>query len=237
MRPVRRLETRLNTKPEKEAMFKYSDTSEESIKKSTSRARMKVRRLILGNLFNHPEQLPKFVTLTFDRAKHPLCHDIQYTNYEFKKFRQRLQHFTGGLSAHKHIDYIATPEKHLDGLHWHYHLVFMNMPFIHFQKFEKDIWGNGWTNMKALKRDASVANYITKYFTKSYADPTLRYHKRYFQALTHQPITITNSHTVSQLLPLFTVDTRINSSQEVLISHDGNPLNVITKTDYLLPGV
>jgi hypothetical protein len=195
---------------------------------------MKVRRLILGNLFNHPNEFPKFVTLTFDQKKHPLSHDIDYVNYEFKKFRQRLQYNQGSLCTHKNIDYIATPEKHADGIHWHYHILLLNMSFTRKEELEHHLWGNGFTNIQAIEKTPAVAHYITKYFTKSYADPSLKYKKRYFQALTNQPSLIIKPDEVSYYTPFLSEDTCVNTHEEIIRNYLGEVLNVITKKDYLL---
>lgn len=121
-----------------------------------------------------------FVTLTFDRQK------VDSSNYDIvtleigefnRKAKKRL----------KDYKYIAIPEMHKDKKHWHIHLLVasstLDKELVDSGKKDKSgnqiyNWSNyemGWTTVvkiKDPKADRSrVANYITKYMTKSkYSD-------------------------------------------------------------------
>jgi len=228
------VETTTKRHHEKQVRYKYSDTSPETIKKSAARAKQKVKRLMLGNLYNDTSQLPKFLTLTFDPKKHQACNNIDYVNYQFKKFRQRLQYSQAVLLPLQQIEDIAVPAQQLNS-NWHYHMFVLNLPFIHYKDFENKIWQYGGTNMKRVQRSPNVARYITKYFTKSYADNNLRGKKRYFHSLINEPAVIYEPQEVSRLLsPLIGVEPCSVYRHEI-VSHAGNLLNVVTKSEYLLP--
>jgi len=231
---MKHIEYTKTTQPEKQTRYKYSESTPETIRKSTSRAKQQVRRLVLGNLYNDVSEIPKFITLTFDPKQHPDCKDIDYTNYQFKKFRQRLQYSWGGHLPHKQIEYIAVPEQQQNG-NWHYHTLFLNLPFITFKHFENVVWKYGGTNMKKIARNSSVTSYITKYFTKSYSDTKLRYKKRYFHSFSNEPEIYYEPQIVNELLTPLAVVEPIAVYQKDLVTPNGQFINSVTKLDYLLP--
>lgn len=197
---------------------KYNNPSEktpEQIKEqqlsSASRAKHKIRRLIYGNMYNYDE-LPKFVTLTFDPKRYSDLNDITVVNNHFKHFIQRLRYRTT-----KHISYIAIPERHESG-NWHFHMLLFNMPYTHYLVFEKLIWKYGGTNMKVVKKTLGVTHYITKYVTKSFLDTSLRGKKRYHTALEYRPIRTLGTEGLDNLLSPLIVKTELPPRSVVIQS-------------------
>jgi hypothetical protein len=195
---------------------------------STNRALGKIRRLILGNMNNYEER-PKFITLTFDPSKHAHPENLDYVNYEFKKFRQRLSY-----STDRHLDYVTTIEQHENG-NWHYHALFFNLPFMEYKQFETDIWQNGYTNMKAVNKTMGAFRYITKYLSKAFGNPALENRRRYFQTLSNQPEQIVEpARVMSVISSLDGQPPSFETVREVKNATTGELYQTITKKEYLL---
>lgn len=133
-----------------------------------TKARRDVRRLINANVDKWGEK-PKFVTLTFAEN----VQDIKQANYEFKKFRQRLEY---GLELK--LKYVCVIEFQKRGA-IHYHVVFFNLPYVEFN-YLSDIWRNGFIKINAIEQVDNVGAYVTKYMTKENDDERLRGEKSYF---------------------------------------------------------
>ncbi|GFP78564.1 rolling circle replication-associated protein [Clostridium fungisolvens] len=135
-------------------------------KKVMDRAKRDVRRLINANI----GQYSKFVTLTFmDNVT-----DIKKANYEFKKFKQRLE----GYLNHK-LQYVAVIEFQKRGS-IHYHVVMFNAPYIKTKKLG-EIWGNGFVKINQIDKVDNVGAYVCKYMTKT-DDERLYGEKMYFSS-------------------------------------------------------
>lgn len=133
-----------------------------------ARARRDVRRLINANVFAWGER-PKFLTLTFaENVK-----DIKQANYEFKKFRQRLEY-----DLKIKLKYVVVIEFQKRGA-IHYHVLFFNLPFVE-SNYLSDIWRNGFIKINAIEHVDNVGAYVTKYMTKDFDDERLRGKKSYF---------------------------------------------------------
>ena len=137
-------------------------------KNTLAKARKTVRRLINANV-NAWGQKSKFLTLTF--AEHVT--DIKQANYEFKKFRQRLEYDIGIK-----LKYVAVIEFQKSG-RIHYHVIFFNLPYID-SNYLSGIWANGFIKINAIEHVDNVGAYITKYMTKDSEDERLRGQKSYF---------------------------------------------------------
>lgn len=137
-------------------------------KDTLSKARQTVRRLINANVYRWGEK-PKFLTLTFN--KH--ITDIEQANYEFKKFRMRLEYETG-----LKLKYVAVIEFQKSG-RIHYHVIFFNLPYIKSDDLA-GIWRNGFIKINAIGHVDNIGAYVTKYMTKDNADERLRGKKSYF---------------------------------------------------------
>jgi len=220
--------------PAQKQQYPFSIANEENRKKhaltASKRAEAKLRRLITGNLYNHQE-VPKFLTLTFDQKKHPEALDLGYANYQFHLFRKRLTNATD-----THLDYVAVPEKQKNGF-WHYHIVMLNMPFMPYQQFEREVWRNGATNMKRIYRSRGTCAYVSKYLRKSFSDTTIRYKKRYFQTVKHQPQTEYDPFRARHIItPLFDLVPKFEHIYNIK-KQDGEVLNIIRKREYILAPV
>ena len=141
------------------------------------RAKRDLRRLINANVGVYREK-PKFLTLTFKKN----ITDTTEANYEWKKFRQRLEY-----RIKKKLKYIVVVEFQKRGA-VHYHAVLFNMPYIHFSEYNK-IWNNGFLQIDGLEdiedKDLSevdnIGAYVSKYMTKASAE-RLEGKKSYFTA-------------------------------------------------------
>lgn len=204
------------------------EINEQSAINSSSRARNKLKRLTIGNLHNTKERL-KFVTLTFKDE----IEDIDVANYHFKKFRQRVSYKIG-----KNLQYIAVPEiqekraKRTGKKVWHYHLLTFNLPYLPHRDLVKQ-WGNR-SEIQEVRKELNSVKYLTKYLSKSYREPTLKYKKRYYQAVANQPIHIQNQETAVYHLSLFAGMTPTSDElMKPLISHDGKIIQQVRKLEYV----
>jgi hypothetical protein len=101
-------------------------------------------------------QKPKFVTLTFaDNIQ-----DIKTANYEFKKFKQRLEYM-----VKVKLKYVCVIEFQKRGA-IHYHVVFFNLPYIK-SNIIADIWAQGFIKINAIDDVDNVGAYVSKYMTKN----------------------------------------------------------------------
>lgn len=140
---------------------------EENRKKVMSRAKNHIRRLINANI-GQWGQKEKFITLTFAEN----IQDIKKANYEFKKFRQRLEYRLGIK-----LKYICVIEFQKRGA-IHYHLLIFNLPYVENKKL-REIWGNGFIKINNIDNVDNVGAYIVKYMTKT-DDERLLNEKSYF---------------------------------------------------------
>lgn len=118
-------------------------------------AKKTVRRLINANV-DAWGQKPKFLTLTFAEN----IQDMKSANYEFKKFRQRLEYIT-----QVKLKYVVVVEFQERGA-IHYHVVFFNLPYIK-HKVLTDLWGQGLIWINAIDDVDNVGAYVSKYMTKN----------------------------------------------------------------------
>jgi hypothetical protein len=135
------------------------------------KAREKVRRLINANFDEHS----LFVTLTFAEN----MTDIEYANYELKKFLQKMKR------RQKNFAYVAVIEFQKRGA-VHYHMLCnLHLEWTthkELQKHERElaaIWGNGFVDIGYRKNDNAGA-YLIKYMSKEHNDERLNGKKRYF---------------------------------------------------------
>jgi len=136
-------------------------------KKTLQRARRDLRRLINCNIAEYS----KFVTLTFRED----VRNIRMANYDFKKFKQRLETRIG----HK-LQYACVPDFTKEG-RIHYHCVFFNLPYVK-NKELRAIWRNGYVKINKIDNVDNVGAYVCKYMTKDKDDPRLLGQKMYFSS-------------------------------------------------------
>lgn len=156
------------------------------------RAKTMVRRLINSNT-NQWGELPKFFTLTFKDH----ITDVKQANYEFKKFRQRLEYDVG-----RKLKYVVVVEFMKNG-RVHYHAIFFNLPYIKAKRLT-EIWENGHIWINAIDQVDNVGAYVTKYMTKQeYAElkeDKLTGLKSYFTSRgLNKPIEIVNEKEIDQI--------------------------------------
>ena len=185
---------------EKEVLQGYSDTRKsvkgrqsraddeerkENRKKTLHRARRDLRRLVNCNIAEYS----KFVTLTFGED----VRDIKKANYEFKKFKQRLE-----TKIDKKLQYVCVIEFMQNG-RVHYHCVMFNLPYIK-NKVLADIWGNGHVKINKIDNVDNVGAYVCKYMTKDGDDERLHGQKMYFSSRgLKKPLEIKKEEEVSNL--------------------------------------
>ena len=129
-----------------------------------NRAKRDLRRLINANI----GEFSKFVTLTFREN----ITDLKVANYEWKKFKQRLETKIGYK-----LQYLVVIEFQKRGA-IHYHCVMFNLPYIQNNKL-REIWGNGYVKINRIDNVDNVGAYVCKYMTKT-DDDRLLGQKMYF---------------------------------------------------------
>ena len=131
-----------------------------------NRAKRDLRRLINANI----GEFSKFVTLTFREN----VTDLKQANYEWKKFKQRLETKVGYK-----LQYVVVIEFQKRGA-IHYHCVFFNLPYIQ-NKDLAAIWRNGFIKINKIDNVDNVGAYVCKYMTKT-DDDRLLGQKMYFSS-------------------------------------------------------
>lgn len=156
--------------------------------KVLTRASRDLRRLINSNIHKYGVE-SKFVTLTFKEH----ITTFENANYEFKKFRQRLEYELGFR-----LKYAVVPEFTRIG-RIHFHLVMFNVPFIRNSKLSK-IWSNGFVKINRIENVDNVGAYVCKYMTKDNIDGRLQGKKCYFASRgLYKPIEIKEKDRVDNL--------------------------------------
>ncbi len=138
---------------------------------SASRSRRAFMRLVNSNsgLGNQPDC---FLTLTFKPEK--LC-DLVEANYQWKKFRQKLQRIVPNLR------YCLSYEWGSKTGRFHYHIILFDFPFVP-QAVIQEKWGCGWAYIKEIKKGsiANVGAYVAKYMAKDMGSAYIDNKRRYF---------------------------------------------------------
>jgi hypothetical protein len=148
----------------RQAVAKYEDKLLNR-KKTLQRNRRDIRRLVNCNI----QENSKFITLTFaDNIT-----DLKQANYEWKKFKQRLETKIGYK-----LQYLVVIEFQKRGA-VHYHCVMFNLPYIQNNKL-REIWGNGYVKINKIDNVDNVGAYVCKYITKDNEDDRLIGQKMYF---------------------------------------------------------
>lgn len=125
--------------------------------RNLGQARKKVGRLIECNKTADDV----FLTLTFaDNVQ-----DLDRANYEFKKFRQRLEYKLG-----KKLKYVVIIEFQERGA-VHYHTYIFGIGFVDWKLYEKT-WGHGWIRVNHVDDSAGPAAYVTAYMVKDMSGDT-----------------------------------------------------------------
>lgn len=179
-----------------------------------SRARRDLRRLINSNIQNYS----KFLTLTF---RENIC-DLDYSNYEFKKFVKRLNYHYGVKAK-----YSCVVEFQKRGA-VHYHVVLYNLT----QKIDvaefQDLWGHGFIKINSIDDVDNVGAYVCKYMTKA-NDERLLGRKMYFNSRgLNKPIEIKENQLIDA------VQSSLSSSSLTYESSFKNKYNSISYKQYII---
>lgn len=146
------------------------DGKEKNRALSLRRIRTEIRRTVMTNIkANYPIK-PKIVTLTFAEN----MQDIEKANYEFKKFKQKLER-----KVKYKLKYTCVIEFQERGA-IHYHILFYNLKYFDNKEMEK-LWGHGFTEVENVRDIKHMGAYISSYLSKE-DDKRLRGHKAYFNS-------------------------------------------------------
>lgn len=184
------LEGYTDTKKSSSGRKSVADEEDKKInrEKVISRASRDLRRLINSNIHKYGV-CSKFVTLTF--AEHITAFDV--ANYEYKKFRQRLEYELGFK-----LKYAVVPEFTKIG-RIHFHLIMFNVPFIKNSRLS-EIWSNGFVKINEIDNVDNVGAYVCKYMNKDSLDERLVGKKCYFTSRgLYKPIEIKEKERVDNL--------------------------------------
>jgi hypothetical protein len=202
------------------------EQSEEYALRSAYRATNKIQLLIQGNMFNHQEEIPKFLTLTFREN----ITELKKANKLFRHFIKRLNR-----KCKKTIRYVAVPEFQKRGA-VHYHLLIFNLPYIKAEVIEQQIWKNGIINLRACYRTKGLFYYLTKYMVKSFSDPRCKGEKRYFYSLEqHTQLIRRQEHATYIKKGLNSADIIYENTREIK-DKQGQMYNIVKETQYLIGG-
>lgn len=173
-----------NTRKGRQATAKVEDKLLNR-KKVLQRSRRDIRRLVNCNI----QKNSKFVTLTFaDNVT-----DIKQANYEWKKFKQRLESRIGYK-----LQYLVVIEFQERGA-IHYHCVMFNLSYIDSNDLA-GIWNNGFIKINRIDRVDNVGAYVCKYMTKDNNNNKLIGQKMYFTSRgLKKPVEIKESERVDSL--------------------------------------
>jgi hypothetical protein len=147
------------------------ERSKEGKRKTSSiyRARTAIYRLVEGNIRQHGEYMPVFLTLTF---RENVC-DLRRANGLFKLYIKRMNY-----RFNLRLKYLVVPEFQKRGA-VHFHVIFFNMPYIDKNELE-NTWNYGMTNVQGLRKVRNVSAYVAKYLSKETFDNRLFGEKAYF---------------------------------------------------------
>jgi len=137
-------------------------------KRAAWRASRELRRIINANIGRHGGK-DVFMTLTFAEN----IQDIKQANYEFKKFRQRLEY-----ELKLKLKYVCIIEFQRRGA-IHYHLLLFGLPYIP-ADLVRQIWGHGFVKLNVIDNVDNVGAYVCKYMGKNIDDDRLKGQKSYF---------------------------------------------------------
>jgi len=191
-----------NFPPSPRKSFHYVDSENKIVNDrrldNSIRSKNLVKNLVLSNC-QYYKQMPLFITFTFaDNIDDP-----KDANPEWTKFIKRFNTFLISLRYQK-CKYLTVIEFQKRGA-VHYHCLFFNIPFIPNLKIKMaEIWALGFITIKSLKDindDNHLANYISKYMTKSFSDKKFFSQKNYFTSRgLNKPLRFRNEKDILSIL-------------------------------------
>jgi hypothetical protein len=145
------------------------------------RVRKSVKLIVECNASQYPNgdggcYAPIFGTFTYrDNIR-----DVATANPMFKDFTARLNYRIYGKVRMK-LKYLVVPEFQPVSGRVHYHAIYFNLPYVPMvYDFFKEVWGNGFVNIKTVYGTQHLTNYVAKYITKDKRDERLAGKKKYF---------------------------------------------------------
>lgn len=159
-------------------IFVWRNTRENYVKEkkterrwdSISRARERLYDVIECNLGIYPNP-PIFLTLTFAQN----IDSLQKANPLFTAFIRKLNTYLRIKTR-----YVAVPEFQQRGA-VHYHVLFFNLPFIHYDKIQT-MWGHGFSRIEKTKHVKNISAYVAKYLSKETFDKRLYGQRAFFSS-------------------------------------------------------
>jgi len=143
---------------------------------NSHRATLAFKRLILSNLDR--VETPLLVTLTYAQNQK----DISIGYRDFRSFIQTCRYRYGSL-----FKYISVPEFQKRGA-VHFHSLFWGLPFelllqertsYNLSPSLSECWSLGYVYLKKTDGNEKLSTYLSKYMSKAFIDPKLKYHKAY----------------------------------------------------------
>jgi len=192
---------------------------------ASHRAKENMRRLIIGNMHHHKEKAV-FLTLTFKEN----ITELSRANKQFRYFVKRMNGYLGYP-----FRYIAVPEFQQRGA-VHYHMIVFNMPFIKGEKIEREIWKNGATNIKLVRKGYGAFAYITKYMNKNFNDERYRNKKRYFSSVANRPSKYMPQVYAEEFLEHSANYQLLGEEVRILKDTKGEEYNTVRRIEYLRQG-
>jgi hypothetical protein len=159
----------------KYAAEQSNENYEENVKKSISRAKKQIQRLLECNFTNQYA----FVTLTFSPSENVNVTDIEQCNKMFADFKKRLAYDLkkDNLPKFKYLGVTEFQDEKREGA-IHYHLV-CNLTEVPPKKLQI-LWEYGLIHKTIITSNANENEKIAHYFNKGITDQRLRGHKKYF---------------------------------------------------------
>lgn len=147
----------------------------ENRRRAAKRAKQGLKRLVWAN---YTPCLTAFLTFTFNTEK---AKDYEWATAQVELFFKRLV----WNQFHKrtaHYKYVAVPETQKKSGRWHYHVMVFNWPYLDVGTVAKT-WGQGGVDIKRVFKDSQhCANYLCKYFSKTFAACGLYGKRRYYRS-------------------------------------------------------
>jgi hypothetical protein len=161
----------------KHSTEQINENYEDNVKKSISRAKKQIRRLLECNFTDHYA----FVTLTFAPSEYVNVNDIRECNKMFADFKKRLAYYLekNKLSKFKYIGVTEFHDKNRQGA-VHYHL-FCNLTNVPTKKLQA-LWEYGFVNKVLITSNAIENERLAYYINKGIADQRLNGYKKYFRS-------------------------------------------------------
>lgn len=178
---------------------------------SVARAKVKLYRLIVGNVKKHGNFKPIFATYTFadDVTSHREA--LRY----YKLYRKRLSDYLGFSPKSLTVPQIQWERYEKTGKKvWHFHTVFFDVSKLSI-KINDKLWGQGMVNLQYVKGYRDIGAYLAGYFTKEdYLEIPLNARFYYPTRGLFHPVDYFNTDTIDSIL--------LSGNNKVLSVYEGD---------------